>query len=143
MSLEHDVILDAVRDPIVLGKALRLCRKAAGMTQEEAGAKMEMARTTIVAIESGYRYVRVEELQAFASLYRCDVLHFFEEEKEPPAQPVLSARKRVLKRILSRESDPTMVATLQALAVSQREMERMAATLLSLLIEQEENSDHE
>lgn len=144
LDLDHDTILDVVNEPLALGKAIRIARKAAGMTQEEAGERLGLARTTIVAMELGYRNVRASDLQELAVLYGCDIAQFYEQqEQELPAQPVLSARKRVMKRVLKREPDPTMQATLQTLVVSQREMERMAATLLVILIEMEARCEHE
>lgn len=140
LALDHDIVIDILHDPIALGKSLRLARKSAGLTQEAVATHLDIARTSIVAIESGQRHVRVEELQALATLYLCDISQFFAQGQEMPPEPVLSARKRVLKRVLGREIDQTMYNTLRVLVPSQKELERMAATLLHMLIEQEEEA---
>ena len=48
---------------------LKSARKAMHLTQELVANQMGMARTTIVAIESGKRDVSASELAAFAELY--------------------------------------------------------------------------
>jgi transcriptional regulator with XRE-family HTH domain len=136
LALEHDTMVDVLHDPVKLGASLRAARKRMGMSQEAAANLMDMARTTIVAIEQGIRHVRVEELQEMAKLYECDFSQFF-NAPELPAEPVLSARKRVLKRVFLRDLDTTMHATLVGLNVPPKELERMAATLLHMLIEEE------
>ena len=52
-----------------LGQRLRLARQRAGLTQAQAAEEMEIARTTLVAIESGQRRVRMEELRQLAHSY--------------------------------------------------------------------------
>ena len=52
-----------------MGKRLRLARERAGITQAQAAGKIGIARTTLVAIESGKRQVRVEELRRLARSY--------------------------------------------------------------------------
>jgi Zn-dependent peptidase ImmA (M78 family)/DNA-binding XRE family transcriptional regulator len=64
-----------VIDPIeriessVLGERLRIARSRAGLTQDQAARAVEMARTTLVAIEKGERRVRPTELGLLAQLY--------------------------------------------------------------------------
>ncbi len=60
-------------DPRVLGLRLQDARKSTGLTQLEAAEHLEMARTTVVAIEKGERRVSPHELLQFASLYRRSV----------------------------------------------------------------------
>lgn len=52
-----------------VGKRLRYARESAGITQEEAAARIGVARTTLVAIEKGQRRLRHNELQRLALLY--------------------------------------------------------------------------
>ena len=52
-----------------LGKRLRLARERVGFTQAQAADEIEVARTTLVAIESGKRQVRMEELRRLAQSY--------------------------------------------------------------------------
>jgi Zn-dependent peptidase ImmA (M78 family)/transcriptional regulator with XRE-family HTH domain len=54
---------------VEIGERLRLAREIAKLTQEEAGAIIDAARTTIVAIEQGKRRVRIDELQRLAAAY--------------------------------------------------------------------------
>lgn len=56
-------------DAADLGRRLRLARERAGLTQAQAADAIDVARTTLVAIESGKRRVRMEELRALAQSY--------------------------------------------------------------------------
>jgi Zn-dependent peptidase ImmA (M78 family)/DNA-binding XRE family transcriptional regulator len=57
-------------EPRELGERLRAARVRAGLTQDAAASKLDVARTTLVAIEKGQRKVRPDELRALAGLYR-------------------------------------------------------------------------
>ena len=63
-------------DPHVLGQRLQEARRAAGLTQEAVAAPMDMARTTVVAIEKGERRLTPEELIRFAKAYGRQVSDF-------------------------------------------------------------------
>ena len=52
-----------------LGRRLRLARERAGFTQAQAAEEIDVGRTTLVAIESGERRVRMEELRRLAQSY--------------------------------------------------------------------------
>ncbi|MBO9463286.1 helix-turn-helix domain-containing protein [Labrenzia sp. R5_0] len=52
-----------------IGERLRIAREAAGLTQAAAAEKIDVARTTIVAIERGQRRIKTNELQGLCSLY--------------------------------------------------------------------------
>ena len=52
-----------------LGRRLRLARERVGFTQAQAADEIEVARTTLVAIESGKRQVRMGELRRLAQSY--------------------------------------------------------------------------
>lgn len=68
-------VLDQI-DPKVLGATLQEARKARGMTQQAVSDEMEMARTTLVAIEKGERRVTPKELIELAALYGRPVSEF-------------------------------------------------------------------
>ena len=51
-----------------IGELLRDARENAKMTQAAAAAALNVARTTLVAIEQGQRRARVDELQKLAAL---------------------------------------------------------------------------
>ena len=56
-----------------IGDRLRMARDTAGITQEGAAKEVEIARTTLLAIEKGNRRVRMEELQRLARVYGTSV----------------------------------------------------------------------
>lgn len=60
-------------DPKVLGMRLQEGRRARGYTQQDVAEEMDMARTTIVAIEKGDRRVLPEELIKLAGFYGLSV----------------------------------------------------------------------
>lgn len=56
-----------------LGERLRVARETAKITQASAAASLEVARTTVVAIEAGQRRPRLDELQKLAGIYGTSV----------------------------------------------------------------------
>jgi Zn-dependent peptidase ImmA (M78 family)/transcriptional regulator with XRE-family HTH domain len=61
------------RDPRELGERLRAARAKAGLTQETAADRLQLARTTLIALEKGQRRVREDELRAMAKAYGASV----------------------------------------------------------------------
>jgi Zn-dependent peptidase ImmA (M78 family)/DNA-binding XRE family transcriptional regulator len=61
-------ILETI-DPKVLGARLQESRRARGFTQQDIAEEMDMARTTVVAIEKGERRILPNELIRLAKLY--------------------------------------------------------------------------
>lgn len=59
--------------PAEVGERLRVAREAVKLKQAEAASALDIARTTLVAIEQGQRRVRIGELQQLAKLYRTSV----------------------------------------------------------------------
>ena len=55
--------------PAELGERLRTARESAKVTQAAAAGALDVARTTIVAMEQGQRRVKLDELQKLAKLY--------------------------------------------------------------------------
>ncbi len=72
-----------------------------------------------------------------AQLY--DILDEIEEVTKQAT--ILSARQCVLQRVWRRTPDAAMQHTLLALQVPTVELERMAATLMAMLIAQEQQTD--
>ncbi|MCI0486040.1 MAG: XRE family transcriptional regulator [Blastocatellia bacterium] len=72
-------ILDQI-DPKVLGTRLQEARKARGLTQQAIADEMEMARTTLVAIEKGERRLTPQEIIKLAALYGRSVSEFVSRE---------------------------------------------------------------
>ena len=65
-----------------LCERLRLAREEVGITQAKAAGAINVARTTLLAIEKGQRRIRPEELQALAWLYRTSVNTLLRRESE-------------------------------------------------------------
>jgi Zn-dependent peptidase ImmA (M78 family) len=59
--------------PEEVGERLRVAREGAKITQAAAAGALDVARTTLVAIEQGQRRVRLDELQRLAGLYGTSV----------------------------------------------------------------------
>jgi Zn-dependent peptidase ImmA (M78 family)/transcriptional regulator with XRE-family HTH domain len=74
-------ILDNI-DQAELGKQLQEARKKRGMTQEDAAKLLQVARTTIVAIEKGERRIKASELVKLADAYGRRVSDFVRERPE-------------------------------------------------------------
>jgi len=68
--MNRDVNMMEQIDHKRVGSRLSDARRSAGMTQQEAADALELARTTIVAIEKGERRTSPHELIALAKLYR-------------------------------------------------------------------------
>jgi Zn-dependent peptidase ImmA (M78 family)/transcriptional regulator with XRE-family HTH domain len=64
--------LDSI-PPADVGERLRIARENADITQKDAADQINIARTTLVAIEQGQRRIRIDELQALAKLYGTSV----------------------------------------------------------------------
>ncbi|MEQ1708954.1 MAG: XRE family transcriptional regulator [Terricaulis sp.] len=58
---------------VEVGERLRIARETAKFTQAKAAAALEIARTTLLAIEQGQRRPRLDELQQLAGLYGTSV----------------------------------------------------------------------
>ena len=63
-----------------LGERLRIARDAADVKQAESAAEINVARTTLVAIEQGQRRIRMDELQKLARLYKTSVNSLLRQE---------------------------------------------------------------
>jgi Zn-dependent peptidase ImmA (M78 family)/DNA-binding XRE family transcriptional regulator len=66
--------------PAEVGERLRIAREAVKLKQADVASSLDIARTTLVAIEKGERRVRIGELQQLAKLYRTSVNALLREE---------------------------------------------------------------
>jgi Zn-dependent peptidase ImmA (M78 family)/DNA-binding XRE family transcriptional regulator len=66
--------------PTDVGERLRIARENAVITQADAAAAIEVARTTLIAIEQGQRRIRVNEVQRLARLYGTTVNALLRQE---------------------------------------------------------------
>ncbi len=73
-----NMMLDAI-NPRDLGKKLKVAREQRGLKQEEAAQVINVARTTLVAIEKGERKVRPDELVRLVIEYGRDLSDFIRE----------------------------------------------------------------
>lgn len=69
--------------PDVLGAKLRHARTLRRLTQEVAASKLDIARTTLVAIEAGKRGISSRELRMFAELYDIAESDLLDEGEAP------------------------------------------------------------
>jgi Zn-dependent peptidase ImmA (M78 family)/DNA-binding XRE family transcriptional regulator len=60
-------------NPVDVGERLRIAREGVGINQAKAAGSIDIARTTLVAIEQGQRRVRMTELRQLAQLYGTSV----------------------------------------------------------------------
>ena len=65
-------VLDSL-DPKLLGQRLQESRKARGLTQQDVANELEMARTTVTALEKGERRIQPKEIIELAELYGREV----------------------------------------------------------------------
>ena len=75
-------ILDKL-DPKNVGTRLQDARRARGLTQQQVADDMEMARTTVVAIEKGERRITASEVLRFAKLYGRELSRFLNQSPPP------------------------------------------------------------
>lgn len=85
-------VLDS-QNPAELGDRLRHARTQAGLTQAQAATALQVARTTLVALEKGQRRVRADELKAMADIYGASVASLL---RESAVHVELSPRFRAL-----------------------------------------------
>ncbi len=84
-------ILDSI-DPRQLGAALQRSRKRKGLTQDDAAKAIDVARTTLVAIEKGERRIKSTELLKLARAYGSPITDFV--VPRPIVQPFNSVQFR-------------------------------------------------
>tara|TARA_R110000744_G_scaffold158819_1_gene274865 strand:+ start:26032 stop:27207 length:1176 start_codon:yes stop_codon:yes gene_type:complete len=63
-----------------LGERLRVIRESRGFTQAAIASRMELARTTLLAIEKGTRRIKNDELRRLASVYETSVNELLRRE---------------------------------------------------------------
>lgn len=61
--------IDKISDKEI-GERLRIAREASKLTQSQAAQEINVARTTLVAIEQGQRHIKIDELQKLSFLYK-------------------------------------------------------------------------
>ncbi len=66
--------------PENVGEHLRIAREKANFTEKDAAKAIDVARTTLVAIEQGHRRARIREVQKLAKAYGTSVNALLREE---------------------------------------------------------------
>src|SRR5512145_1097521 len=93
-----------------LGKELQQARKQRGLTQDEAAKVIEVARTTLTAIEKGERRIKAEELIKLAQAYGRPVSEFvrsrpqvepFQVQFRGPYRPTNEEEQEIEKSIIT------------------------------------------
>jgi Zn-dependent peptidase ImmA (M78 family)/transcriptional regulator with XRE-family HTH domain len=82
-----------------LGAKLQLARKMKRLTQEQVAQRLEVARTTVTAIEKGERRITETELYHLAELYEKDVLELINSHG-PKADLTVQFRTLLEKKLL-------------------------------------------
>lgn len=121
-------ILDTInmRD---LGRELQQARIKQGLTQEEAAKVIDVARTTITAIEKGERRIKADELVKLAQAYGCLVSDFV--RPRPQIEPFQVQFRGPLQRTPEQEAQILpAISQLEELARNYLELEQITQTPL-------------
>jgi len=116
-------ILDTI-DLQELGQRLQQARKRMGLTQEAAAKVIDVARTTLVAIEKGERRLKASELMQLAKVYGRDVSDFVRDK------PQIGEFEAQFRSLLSRTIDDDervaeSIELLQDLCINYLELEKI------------------
>jgi Zn-dependent peptidase ImmA (M78 family)/transcriptional regulator with XRE-family HTH domain len=123
MSMQATILEEI--DPRVLGARLQDARRGAGLTQQAVADRMEMARTTIVAIEKGERRITPAELIRFAKLYLRQVSDLV--GRRAPAEGFVAQFRSNERQALEENQEYEQVALeLQRRSEDYAELERIA-----------------
>jgi Zn-dependent peptidase ImmA (M78 family)/DNA-binding XRE family transcriptional regulator len=107
-----------------LGELLRQAREKFGMTQADAAKVIDVARTTMVAIEKGERRIKPNELIKLARAYSCSVSDFV--RSRPVVQPFEVQFRAVYQRSEEEEKQIIpVISHLEALCRNYLELEEI------------------
>ena len=105
---------------VELGERLRKARRSTGLSQASVAAALSVSRPTLVAIESGKRRVRFDEIEAFAKCYATSVNHLLADDAVH-----IDLCPRLRSGTHKPEAASQAVALLNKLASSTLEIERL------------------
>ena len=100
--------IDSTVGTTMLGLRLRQARELQGITQGHAAAQLNLARTTLVAIEAGKRPVSNPELRLFAEIYKVSESELLNDDA-PPIELNVSFRSSA---VGGRSTDEVLVASM-------------------------------
>ena len=105
-----------------VGERLRLARESAQVTQANAAAAIDVARTTVVAMENGQRRIRINELQKLARLYGVSVNSILRDEA---VHVDLEPRFRALPDVHNSTAAKDAIRLISTLARAEVELENL------------------
>ncbi len=91
-------------DDVTIGARLQAARRALGLTQTQAGDRMDMVTSTVSAIEAGKRAVTGAELYRFAQIYQRPIAYFLETDHPGSAPGFQYLFRAAAEKILDRAS---------------------------------------
>jgi len=116
-------------DPRELGRRLKAARGARGLTQEEVAQHLDVARTTVTAMEAGDRRVKAGELASLARLYGRSIGELV--NRDEPSEPFSVQLRSTLPPDAYRlEGLDSAVFDFQRLCEDYLELERLRGTAL-------------
>lgn len=122
-------VLDRI-DPRALGEKLQHARKRCGFTQADAARVLDVARTTITAIEKGDRRITSEELLALAGAYGTPVSDFVSER--PAVEPFEVQFRAAIRRSEADENQiESVIAEWEDLCRNYVELEELSGAALA------------
>ena len=117
-------MLNQEADPRILGLRLQEARKARGLTQQDAAEYVDVARTTMTAIEKGERPIQPEELVRLAELYGRSV-HELLRQRPPITDFTVQFRTSLNQPGLDTPEVAAAIAELQQLSEDYLELENL------------------
>jgi len=105
--------------PATLAQRLRLAREQAGLSQGQVAKLMNIHRPTVTEIEAGRRRVQLDEVAAFARLYRVSVPWLMGDDG--PSDDVREAKVRLAARELTKLKSSDLDRVMKLLASLRQE----------------------
>lgn len=109
-------VLDDMK-PLEVGERLRRARDQAELTQADAASAVNLARTTLIAIEQGQRRVKLEELRSLAKLYKMSINELLRQEA------IQADLKPKFRKLFQNKNDPIEHAVQQLSELAKAEVE--------------------
>ncbi len=112
-------------DPQTLGNELKRARKQSKLRQEDAARIIDVARTTITAIENGERRIRAEELVKLARAYGRSIGDFVRARPAMPAFTSVQFRAPVNQTLQEQEEISISISIMEDLCRDYLELEEI------------------
>lgn len=125
-----EIPVNTPSDPRLLGARLQEARKARRMTQQQVAESLNVARTTIVAIEKGERQVQNAELIQLANLYGRQINELLRRQSITQSFVVQFRAVPARETAISVDEQEQQVVELQQLCEDYYELERLCSAPL-------------